>query len=193
MASYFGEHCFLYSANLSMDLMNLNGHHSSARKLLDTAQCGGWNDIIFVLYHCRRTSRVGEEMRRVEEVSHMFCFQARHLILYYLYLLCNTYCVLLFVDYMMNLEGCISVFESRCFFFFFDFVNVVFWCFCYKPSAVKLVILHINVFGCHCRPLGTCMWYMSCYFIYQCLCYVSHYPWYIICRMFCSFILLFLL
>ena len=41
MASYFGEHCFLYSANLLMDLMNLNGCHSSAGKLFDTAQCGG--------------------------------------------------------------------------------------------------------------------------------------------------------
>ena len=37
MADYFGEHCFLYSAELSMDLIDLNGFHSSARKLFDTA------------------------------------------------------------------------------------------------------------------------------------------------------------
>ena len=92
MASYFGEHCFSYSANLSMDLMNLNGRHLSAGKLVDAAQCGGWNDIVFVLYHCRKTSRKREEERRVEEVSHMFSFQVRRSILYYLYLFWSSVC-----------------------------------------------------------------------------------------------------
>ena len=78
---------------------------------------GDKSGIIFVLYHCRKTKRTWMEAGGVEEMSHIFCFQTRHSILYYLYLLCNTYCVLLFVDYMMNLEGCVSVFELRfCFF-----------------------------------------------------------------------------
>ena len=42
MASYFGEHWFfLYSANLLMDLIDLDGCHSSTGKLFDAAQCGG--------------------------------------------------------------------------------------------------------------------------------------------------------
>ena len=40
MALYFGEYCFLYSVNLPMVLMNLEGCHSLAGKLFDTAQCG---------------------------------------------------------------------------------------------------------------------------------------------------------
>ena len=33
MADYFGEHCFSYSAELSMDLIDLNGCQPSAGKL----------------------------------------------------------------------------------------------------------------------------------------------------------------
>ena len=97
------------------------------------------------------------------------------------YILCFAICRLYDKFRRMHKCGLIEV---------FDIVNVVFWCFGYKPWAVKSFILHINVFGCHCRPLGTCTWHMSCYFINQCLCYVfSSSLICIICRMFCSFIL----
>ena len=131
MVLYFGEHYISYSANLSIDFMNLDGRHLSARKSFDAVQCGDKFGIIFVLCHCRETRRKTKKMGGVEEVSHMFCFQVRLLILYYLYLLCDIYCVLLFVGCMMNLERHVSVFELR--FFSFDVVNVVFWCYCYKP------------------------------------------------------------
>ena len=41
MVLYFGEHCFSYSANLAMGLMNFEGRHLLAGKLFDTAQWGG--------------------------------------------------------------------------------------------------------------------------------------------------------
>ena len=51
MASYFGEHCFSYPANLPIDFMSLDRSHLSARKSFDTVQCGDKFGIIFVLCH----------------------------------------------------------------------------------------------------------------------------------------------
>ena len=183
---------FRNSANLSMDLMNLNRHHSSARKLFNTAQCGGWNDIIFVLYHCRKASRERKMEGGVEEVSHMFCFQVGQSILCYLYLfwssLCDTYCVLLFVDYMMNLEGCVSVVECG--------LTLLMLCFgvsvtnhelsnCSSCLLMYLVVI-VDTWAPACG-----MWVVI---LSINVCVMSfHYPWDIICRVFCSFILLFLL
>ena len=60
-----------------MDLIDLDGCHLSTRKLFDAAQCGGWDDIIFVLYFCRETSRKTMKKGGVGEVSHVFCISGK--------------------------------------------------------------------------------------------------------------------
>ena len=72
----------------------------------------------------------------------------------------------------------------------FDFVNVVFRCFGYKPWAVKknlsCILMYLVVIVDPWAPAhGTWVVTLSIN-----VCVMSfHYPWYIICRMFCSFIL----
>ena len=75
MADYFGEHCFSYSAKLSMDLIDLNGCHSSARKLFDTAQCGDKFGIIFVLCHCRKTKECEKRREEWKKLTTYFVFR----------------------------------------------------------------------------------------------------------------------
>ena len=84
------------------------------------------------------------------------------------YILCFAICRL--YDEFRKTCKCVSI-EV---FFSFDIVNVVFGVAVTNHELPKMC--HIDVSGCYCRPLGTCMWCVSCYCIYHCLCYVSHYP-----------------
>ena len=96
----------------------------------------------------RETKGTKKEEGGLGKVSHVFRFQVRCSIFILLLIVLKhikqyIYIVfVLFIDYMMNSGRHKSVFELR----FSDFVNVVLWCLCYRPSAVKFVIfLYINV------------------------------------------------
>ena len=127
-----------------------------------------WHNIcVILLEKDKQRGKEGERPGR-SEPHVLFLGKAFDFILLLWNLLCDTYCVLLFVDCMMNLERCVSVFELR-------FLTLLMLCCGVSVTHHQLsnwLSCIFNVFGCHCRPLGTCVWCMSCYLIYQCLYYV---------------------
>ena len=166
MASNSGEYCFSYSAKLLTDLTDWNGCYLLTRRLFDTAWCRECNDIIL----CCIVAEKQVEKSREEWRKWVTCFVFRQGIQFFFVIFTCSEAHYLFLAVCRLYDEFRRM--HKCGWIGVDLVNVVFWCFCYKPWAVKLLILHINVFGCHCRLLGTCVWNVSCYFIYQYLCYV---------------------
>ena len=68
----------------------------------------------------------------------------------------------LFVDCMMNLGRHVSVFESR-------FLTLLMLCCGVSVTDHQLSNLLFCILmyvGCHCRPLGTGTWHVSCFFFF---------------------------